>query len=124
MALENAVEGCVRETYGALVGAYQAATAKHPQIKETISQLVQDEIQHASLSLAIWQWASPQLSKAERAQIAEIQAATVASLRAAAHERHAEELYSEAGYPQTDVALGMLDALQGSLWSGDGPASA
>ncbi|NIS36796.1 MAG: ferritin-like domain-containing protein, partial [Actinobacteria bacterium] len=32
IALENAVEGCVRETFGALVGAHQALRASDPSI--------------------------------------------------------------------------------------------
>lgn len=119
MALENAVEGCVRETYGALVGAYQAVTAKDTHIQATISQLVQDEIAHASLSHAISQWAYPQLLEEQRAQIAASQRLVIASLRKAAYETHATDLYSEAGYPETAVALRMLDVLESSLWNDD-----
>ena len=124
MALENAVEGCVRETYGALVGAYQAVTAQDASVRATFTQLVEDEVQHASLSHAIAMWAHPQLSHAQRAQIAAAQRAVIETLKAAAQETHAPALYRDAGYPQPRVALGMLRSLERTLWNANPTASA
>jgi hypothetical protein len=69
IALENAVEGCVRETYGALVAWYQAETALDPMVKNAMAQIAEDETRHADLSWRVAQWLEPQLSEHERARI-------------------------------------------------------
>jgi hypothetical protein len=69
IALENAVEGCVRETYGALVAWYQAETALDPMVKNAMAQIAEDETRHADLSWRVAQWLEPQLSERERARI-------------------------------------------------------
>lgn len=50
LALENAVEGCVRETFGALCGGYQAARAADPVVRRTLAQITRDETTHALVS--------------------------------------------------------------------------
>jgi hypothetical protein len=39
MAIENAVEGCVRETLGALIATWQAACAKDPVIRSALARI-------------------------------------------------------------------------------------
>ena len=38
VAYENAVEGCVRETYGALVATYQASNARDPMVRAAMAR--------------------------------------------------------------------------------------
>jgi hypothetical protein len=52
LAVENAVEGCVRETYGALTAIWQARTAKDPSVAAAVRRIARDETRHAALSWA------------------------------------------------------------------------
>ena len=80
IALENAVEGCVRETYGALVAAYQARTARDPEIRRFFTRIAADEARHAELSHAIAAWIERDLDAGERARIAAAKDAAFAEL--------------------------------------------
>jgi hypothetical protein len=55
-ALHNAVEGCVRETFGALVGIWQARFAADEQVKRAMRRVAVDETRHAALSWDIDRW--------------------------------------------------------------------
>ena len=47
VAIENAVEGCVRETFGALIASWQAEHARDPGIKRLMRSIARDETRHA-----------------------------------------------------------------------------
>ena len=69
MALDNAVEGCVRETYGALCAHYQASTANDTDVRSAWQRIAEEETAHALLSRDLDAWLLPQLSHAEREQV-------------------------------------------------------
>ena len=69
IALENAVEGCVRETFGAAVGAFQSEHAADPMIAGVMTQIAEDEARHAELSFQLNAWAQTQLSRSELAEL-------------------------------------------------------
>lgn len=58
MVLENAREGCVRETYGAVVAGWQARTARDAQVREELGRIAGDELRHAELAWAVEAWAA------------------------------------------------------------------
>jgi hypothetical protein len=64
-ALDNAVEGCVRETFGALLAHHQSACATDPRIARVLTGIAEDETRHAELSWAIAAWLEPQLTAAD-----------------------------------------------------------
>lgn len=68
-ALENAVEGCVREAWGALSAHYQAAMACEPEVQQLWREVAADESEHAELSFALHEWYSQQLVGDERALV-------------------------------------------------------
>lgn len=57
VAHDNAVEGCVREAYAALVAARQAARADDADVRAVYATIAPDEARHALLSAAIHAWA-------------------------------------------------------------------
>jgi hypothetical protein len=63
------VEGCVRETWGALFGAYQAQNAQDPGVRRAMATIADDETRHAALSWQLHHWALSQLSATERASV-------------------------------------------------------
>ncbi len=66
IALENAVEGCVRETYGAVCGLVDAKTMGDRSIQLAMRAIATDECRHADLAWSVHAWISPQLSAEER----------------------------------------------------------
>ena len=56
MAIENRREGCVRETYGALLAHYQAHASTDVSVKHAMSRIAQDETLHAALSWDLDAW--------------------------------------------------------------------
>jgi hypothetical protein len=69
IARENAVEGCVNETWGALAAHVQAERATDPAIRHAMKRIAIDEKRHAALALAVADWAEPKLAPATRARI-------------------------------------------------------
>ncbi len=51
IAFDNAVEGCVRETFGCAVGAWQAEHAADPLVRQVMASVTADEIGHGA-----WSW--------------------------------------------------------------------
>ncbi|MCY1044513.1 ferritin-like domain-containing protein [Corallococcus sp. bb12-1] len=117
VALDNAVEGCVRETYGALVAHHQALHAQDAEVREAMVRIAEDETRHAGLSWDIDQWARPRLSDSERDTLREAQRQAVAVLRAEVAVPLDAGLVTAAGLPTPEVALCLLDTLEQELWA-------
>jgi hypothetical protein len=62
VAVENAVEGCVRETFGVAVAMIRAERAGDKQVRRAMRSIARDEMQHAELSWAVARWTSPPAS--------------------------------------------------------------
>jgi hypothetical protein len=117
IARENAVEGCVRETFGALVVAWQAEQAGDLAVRRAMKAVARDEARHAAFSWALARWADGRLSRAARARVRDARQATVAALRAEIAEKVAPDLVASAGLPPPEVARAMLDELSRSLFT-------
>ncbi|MFY0565529.1 ferritin-like domain-containing protein [Archangium lansingense] len=117
VALENAVEGCVRETFGALVAHHQALHARDTQVREAMTRIADDETRHAELSWAIDRWARERLSSSEREALREAKREAVATLREEVTVPLDAELLSEAGMPSPEVAASLMATLEQELWA-------
>lgn len=115
--LDNAVEGCVRETYSALLAHHQALHAEDAEIREAMVRIAEDETRHAGLSWDIDAWATPRLSEEERAGLREARRQALAVLRAEMAVPLDPELTADAGLPSPAVAAALLDSLEQSLWT-------
>jgi len=104
-ALDNATEGCVRETFGALVGHHQAAMARDAEIAEVMSGIAEDETLHAALSHRMARWVNQQLTAAQRERVAAARAASATTLlRELAVDEPDAEMRELAGLPDTATA--------------------
>jgi hypothetical protein len=115
MARENAVEGCVRETFGALVATWQAARARDPQIRRSTARIAADETRHAALAWAVAAWAEARLDDAARARVERARQRAVARLREELGAGYPAEVRSEAGLPDPARARALLTGLA-PLW--------
>lgn len=116
LALDNAVEGCVHETFAALVATFQAEHARDSELRTALATIAEDETRHAGLAWQIADWLMLQLSVSERARIHEAQRAAVEALRRASREPRAPELYETAGVPSPAEAEALVRTLESSLW--------
>lgn len=117
LAVDNAVEGCVHETWAALVILWQARHAPDAALRADLAAIAADEVRHAELAWAIDRWVCAQLTPAARARVeqARMRAAT-ALLRAA---ERARAPLPEVGIPHGADARRLVEALHAALWSTD-----
>lgn len=80
MAIENAVEGCINETFGALLMTWQAQHAPTAELRKTFSKIAEDETGHAALSGELAAWSEAQLGDRARARVARARAQAVRTL--------------------------------------------
>ncbi|APR80959.1 putative lipoprotein [Minicystis rosea] len=116
VAIENAVEGCVRETFGALVAEFQAANARDPEIAREMEIIARDETRHAALSWAVARWAHDKLAIEAREAMAAHCREAMAALRAETQACMPEELRTQAGLPNEAEQRALLDVLEEQLW--------
>lgn len=84
MALENAVEGCVNETYAALLAMWQAEHARPESIRRAMRTIAEDETRHAALASDVARWLEPTLEPAARRRVDEAVQRAVRVLQQAA----------------------------------------
>src|SRR5207244_2173225 len=53
LALDNAIEGCVREAFAAACAAHQAGAAADPALRTALAAIAVDEARHAALAFAL-----------------------------------------------------------------------
>ena len=115
IAVENAAEGCVRETFGALVATWQARAARDAAVADALREVAADETRHAEFSWALQRWVDATLDAAALARVH------------AAHDEAAAALWSEldgavdpalvtvAGMPDRDTARALFAAMTAAL---------
>jgi hypothetical protein len=113
IALENAREGCVRETYGALVAHLQHRRAGDADVRSAMAAVAEEETEHAALSWDIAAWIEPQLEAQDRARLArERRDAVDALARELREDAPDARVCSVSGVPTAKEALGLLRALE------------
>ncbi len=115
MVTENAVEGCVRETYGAAVAAFQGKSAENLSVRRAMRAIALDEAEHASLAWAIDAWARPRLAPGERAQVEAAREHARGQLIATLQESAPRELNTTLGPPTPAAAEHLISTLS-ALW--------
>lgn len=109
LALENAREGLVRETYGAVVALHQGEHAVDPELRRAFAAIATDEIAHAELSWDLAGWFETRLPAAEREAVEAARQDAMATLRDAATREH----------DALDAALGVPAPAAGRAIFGD-----
>ncbi len=116
-ALDNAVEGCVRETFGAACAAFQAVKASDPVVRATLRQVAVDETRHAELSWNIHSWVERRLNAEERDQLAEAMRTAVRQLQVEVTRAHPASVRLLGGTPGPADAAALLEDLHARLWA-------
>jgi len=116
IARENAVEGCVRETFGALVATWQAREAGDAHVRAAMERIAEDETRHATLAWGVAEWLDGQLDAAARRRVHAAKRRAVLALRRSAADPPAD-VQRVAGVPGPRIAAALLDSLGKALWS-------
>jgi len=129
VAAENAAEGCVRETYGALVATWQARHAEDAGVRRTFERIARDEARHAALSWAVARWLEPQLAESGRKRVERARRGALRALRRTLRAEPPRELAQSAGLPSARAASALLDGMArelgiGSVMAGRQPSRA
>lgn len=116
LAIENALEGCVRETWGAAVARFQAAGAADPALRRAMAVIARDEARHAALAWRVHRWALSRLDEPARRECARALRDEAASLR-----RELDGCFEDAtaralGVPTGAAARALASAIDGALW--------
>jgi hypothetical protein len=117
LALENDVEGVVRESYGAVQALVSAQRASAPDVRNAMAIIAVEESSHAALSGRIGAWLDTQLSPAERREVASARRAAIEQLRRTVEREPARALVTQLGVPSAALSRHLLEALENALWS-------
>lgn len=117
LAIENVVEGCVRETFGALIAHLQALRATDPAVRSAMARIARDETEHAELAFAVAAWAEPLLDADGRARVAEARAHAARALLEEVSRPRPDELGTLLGIPGPEESAALVAQLDRDLWS-------
>ncbi|HEY5943945.1 MAG TPA: ferritin-like domain-containing protein [Kofleriaceae bacterium] len=112
LAIENAIEGCVRETWGAVVALWQAHRAQDAELRAIYRGIADDEARHAALGWAIDTWVRTRLPVEAHARIDAAREAAVREL----FEGHNAEALVVLGLPMASDARALLARTNDTLW--------
>lgn len=113
-ACENAVEGCVLETFGALVGMHQASTAEDLRVREAMRFIARDEVRHGELAWEIDAWLRSELTAGEQREVDRARAEAAARLTEEP-DRVDPALARRLGLPTGDVRRSMAKRFAAEL---------
>jgi hypothetical protein len=113
-ARENAVEGCVHETYAALLATWPANHAEDPRIARAMQRIARDETDHAALSWAVAGFAEPRLTPEARARVRLAVERALAELEEGGAVR--APLPAAAGLPRLEEQRRLARELRARLW--------
>jgi hypothetical protein len=117
LAVENAEEGCVRETFGAALAAMQAERASDPRLRRMMRRIARDELEHAALAWRIAAWLVTRLDAKALARVQEARDAALDALEnEMAHDLPGDDVL---GLPRAREMRAALARIRAALATGD-----
>lgn len=117
MAIENAVEGCVRETFGGLLATYQSQHAEDERVARVFRAIAEDETGHGALAWAVDAWLQTVLSDEDKRVVSEARQHAMVALLDELRSEPNPEVAKAAGLPSAEVATALCQALGQGLFS-------
>jgi hypothetical protein len=117
IAAENAVEGCVRETFGAAAAVIQARRAADPDVRRAMVSIATDETRHATLAWGLASWLDTRLGAKARANVAARRRDAIKALALEAGIDPLPAVKFRLGVPSAAEGRCLLSALDQMLWS-------
>ncbi len=114
IATHNAREGCVAETWAALVCARQARSAHDPALREALSTIASDELRHAQLAWDLHVWMLSRLDQPARIRVEAARIQALGDLPAQAT-MHAAWIPADLGMPAPEQCVALAARLSRGL---------
>lgn len=108
IVIENAIEGCVRETLGAMIALWQSHRAADPWLRRVMAVIAEDELTHSELAWQIDEWARSTLSPEANQRVESARRAEIAALTAALKAPSSDILLTQVGIPDSATTLRLL----------------
>jgi hypothetical protein len=122
---DDAVEGCVKETFGALLATWQASHAEDARVRRTMCRIALDETRHAALAWEVLAWGMPRVSLDERRRVEKALEMALSELESASPFPVHSAVHEVAGHPRREQERGLAAALarlvRAELRTGDRP---
>ncbi len=115
LAIENAIEGCVRETFSALRAIWQAKHAEDRRIRAAFAVIAEEEAAHAELSWELADWLETRLDHAARARVQLAREQALAELGLELTIEPHPDVHREAGMPSVRTSLRLLEEMVSRL---------
>jgi len=115
LALDNAVEGCVRETYSALECLWQSHVAADPVVRAEMKRIARDEMRHLALSWEVHAWIQGRLDAAGRDEVRAAQLRAVRDLLADVTSDPHASLVRTAGLPLAAQSRALVASISARL---------
>ena len=116
VAIENAVEGCVRETYGSLLATRQALLARDPTVRSVMMRIARDETMHASLSWQVARWLETRLARGAKRNVERAKLAAARELLDSVARDHASG-FADVGLPTPAEGARLATQMSQALWA-------
>jgi hypothetical protein len=116
VAIENAAEGCVRETFGALVGMWQATFASDARVRRAMKGVSRDECRHAALSWEVARWIERKLNAHARQRLETARYEAIHELEVELSYTPETDVVREAGIPSARAAHRLFEHGRATLW--------
>jgi hypothetical protein len=117
IAIENAREGCVRETWGAACAVAKSVRAAARDVRVVMERVAEDELGHAALAWDLAAWLESRLSADERVRVALERARAIEELEAQLEHDLPSPWQRELGLPSREQAWRMLAQMRDHVWS-------
>ena len=117
LAIENATEGVVGETWAALIALWQAQHATDPTVRATYARIADDELRHAELALAVDAWARAQMTPAACARVEAARRRAVTRLARGVKTGAPPQVVRELGMPGRAAMQRLFADARARLWA-------
>jgi hypothetical protein len=118
VARENAREGCVRETFGAMTAVFQARHAPDAELRVAMASIARDETRHARLAWEVDAWARAALPRNDARAVDEARRAEGAKLVAEIGRAEVPPAVARTlGLPSAVAARRQARRTQRALWN-------
>lgn len=117
IAVENACEGVVRETFAAAVALHQARAAGDAALREAMERIADDECAHAALSWDVHAWLRERIGDEARAAVDAAKQGAIDDLARALATEPPAALTRHGGVPTARAAQAMLAQLRDRVWA-------
>ena len=116
IAIDNLVEGCIRETFGALIALAQGQRASSALLRRAMRRIAKDEVRHAELSWDVHAWLLTKLRKSEIEKLKDHTESAIRTLKREMRDGFPPDLCDNAGLPSASEASRLLNQLCERVW--------